>query len=463
VTGPGTVVLQAGRDVVLGQGETASGNQLLGGAVYSMGNGRLGFDLSGPNGGTAVPTINTALPAGKAANIVIVAGAPGPAQAELNAARLTAAYLDPSNATQRGVHDYLPALRAYMKGLDPSNATLSETELVAAFSALPLVRRQLFLNQVYFTELKETGIDYNDSKSPRFHSYDRGFHAVALLFPTDPSTPRSGDVILAGKAVETRASGDITILAPYGGVQVGTAIVPKFFDEGVLGGVVTRRGGDIRIMSDQDIALFTSRVFTLQGGDITMWTSNGGVSAGAGSKTSVFQRPLAYTMTSTAAVEVDAFGLSTGAGIGVLDALGNAEGRPPSRLDIVAPHGEVDAGDAGIRVVGDINIAAAVVAGVENIQVSGVSTGVPKAEAPNIGALTTAAQVAQGAAQEGVGPDARAAQQAAQEARTNLPSIITVEVVGYESPDGEQDQERKRKKPGRPEGTDAGKTPARSP
>jgi hypothetical protein len=191
-------------------------------------------------------------------------------------------------------------------------------------------------------------------------------------------------------------------------------------------------------MSDENIDLFTSRVFTLEGGDITLWTTDGSITAGSGSKTSVFQKPLAYTIDLAGVIGIDAFGLQTGAGIGVLDALGGSGQRARSRLDLIAPRGEVNAGDAGIRVVGDINIAAQVVVGVENIQVSGAAVGVPKVEAPNVAAITSASQVAQAAAKEGVGPAATP-----QPAVADLPSIITVEVVGYET----ADPERKKKEP----------------
>jgi filamentous hemagglutinin len=259
--------------------------------------------------------------------------------------------------------------------------------------------------------------------------------------PEGTTPPHAGDVILAGKLTATNSDADITVLAPYGKVEVGTAYSPGApYDS--KGGVLTRRGGDIRIMADRNIDLFTSRVFTLQGGDITMWTSDGSITAGSGSKTSVRNVKPSYTMSADGVVAVNVFGLSTGAGIGVLDALEDAGSRPPSRLDLIAPRGEVNAGDAGIRVVGDLNIAAQVVVGVENIQTTGASTGVPKVEVPNIGALTTASQVAQAAAKEGVGPRAVAPKNTL----ADLPSIITVEVVGYETTEPRDDQAKRKKK-----------------
>jgi hypothetical protein len=177
-----------------------------------------------------------------------------------------------------------------------------------------------------------------------------------------------------------------------------------------------------------------------------MWTTSGSITAGSGSKTSVFQVPLSYVMSSEGVVTVNAFGLATGAGIGVLDALANDGERPRSRLDLIAPNGEVNAGDSGIRVVGDLNIAAQVVVGVENIRASGATAGVPRVAAPDVGALTTASQVSQAASRDGVGPDSAAAAAEARRTLSELPSIITVEVVGYETaPDAREPGGKKRK------------------
>jgi hypothetical protein len=428
--GQGSVIVQAGRDVRLDEPTVQSGAgvepPLSGGSLISQGNTRQGITYS-------------ALPRDKGVSLFVLSGVKK-GRVDLDA--FTSAYLDPGNAEQRAVHDYFPELRKYMEGLDPASTGLPEADLVAAFRSLPPPQRQIFLTGLYFTELRDTGIDYNNPDSPRYQSYDRGFRAVGTLFPVDPATLLSedrGNLFLHAKRVETNADADITLLAPYGRVEVGTDATQERVDYG-KGGVVTRRGGDIRIMADQNIDLFTSRVFTLQGGDITMWTSNGSITAGTGSKTSVFQKPLAYTMTKDAVVQVDAFGLQTGAGIGVLDAVGNVSDRPRSRLDLIAPRGEVNAGDAGIRVVGDLNIAAAVVVGMENIQVSGASQGVPKVEPPNVAVLTAASQVAQ-AATEGVAT----AQAAARGPVPDLPSIITVEVVGYEESAADAEKKRKEK------------------
>jgi hypothetical protein len=61
-------------------------------------------------------------------------------------------------------------------------------------------------------------------------------------------------------------------------------------------------------------------------------------------------------------------------------------------------NGYVDAGDGGIHASGNLNIAAVFVLNAANIQVGGKVTGVPPVEAPNIGGLTAANNVAGSAA-----------------------------------------------------------------
>jgi hypothetical protein len=428
-SGGGSALLVAGRNLtqrIVGR----TGASGIGGVLTSVGNG------------TVSPGIpNLALSPRRATDLYLLAGAAN--GVDLDA--FAAAYLDPTNG-HHVVATYLPQLAAYLA--EQGSPGLEGPALVEAFQALPRARRETFLLDVYFEELRATGLDYTDPASPRHQSYQRGYDAVALLFPGNPALipeDQRGELLLAGKTVETQAAGSLTLLAPYGGIQVGARSVPAGFRP-EEGGLVTRRGGNVRLMADQNIDLFSSRVFTLQGGDITMWTTSGSITAGSGSKTSVFQVPLSYVMSSEGVVTVNAFGLATGAGIGVLDALANDGERPRSRLDLIAPNGEVNAGDSGIRVVGDLNIAAQVVVGVENIRASGATAGVPRVAAPDVGALTTASQVSQAASRDGVGPDSAAAAAEARRTLSELPSIITVEVVGYETaPDAREPGGKKRK------------------
>jgi hypothetical protein len=115
----------------------------------------------------------------------------------------------------------------------------------------------------------------------------------------------------------------------------------------------------------------------------------------------------------------------------VLDALENADERAESRMDLIAPSGTVNFGDAGVRFLGKgkVNIAALRVENADNFQASsGASvTGVPRAIQPNATAVQSATQAATTATQKLV--EARP-----QNNPEALPSIITVEVLGYEEP-----------------------------
>jgi filamentous hemagglutinin len=419
VSGDGLAVVEAGRDVRLhlqGNVTPPPVTGTRGGLLQSVGNAR-----------------NPALPAGRAASLEVLAGANG-----LDLATFEAVYLDPTNA--RAVPaTYLDALRGYLQALG-LDAPADPAALRAALDALPQARRRAFLlDAVLFPELQASGQEYNDPASRRFHSYDRGLAALGLLSPAPDDPALHGDIILNGKPVETQALAGLTLLAPHGRIAVGSEAV----DTSSGGGVVTRRGGDIHLLAQGNVDLYTSRVFTLQGGNILIWSNGGSITAGAGAKTAVRDVPLQYTMSTDGVVTLDVFGLQTGAGIGVLDALqGGDSPATRSRLDLIAPTGEVNAGDAGIRSVGDLNIAAQVVVGSENIQVGGKASGVPHVEAPSVGALTTASQLKTSAATEGVGPDP----QAAQRTLAQLPSIITVEVIGYDVIEDDQTLPRKKKK-----------------
>ena len=99
-----------------------------------------------------------------------------------------------------------------------------------------------------------------------------------------------------------------------------------------------------------------------------------------------------------------------------------------------APKGTVNAGDAGIR-AGNLNIAALVVLGADNITVSGTSAGTPVADTSAVSAASsgatsggddTAKVVA--ALNDAAADSAKAAQELAAAIK---PSVVRVEVLGY--------------------------------
>jgi hypothetical protein len=101
---------------------------------------------------------------------------------------------------------------------------------------------------------------------------------------------------------------------------------------------------------------------------------------------------------------------------------------PPGNLNLIAPVGTIDAGEAGLRASGNANLAARVIVNAANITVAGKTTGIPTIVTPNVAAIT--------AASNAVGSSNSVAQEIAKQQATSTQqqapqSIIIVEVLGY--------------------------------
>ena len=339
------------------------------------------------------------------------------------------------------------------------------------FAALPAEQQRVFLNNVYFAELKAAGREYNEADGARRGSYLRGREAIATLFPATDAKgqklsykgdltmfsgalyaesgitgittrrPKPGvtylnekDWIAAGRpaydvpyfrvldgGIHTDFGGNINVLAPGGRVLVGVdgGIAP-----GEGSGLLTQGAGDIRLYAQDSILLGQSRVFTTFGGDILAWSATGDINAGRGSKSTVVSTPQRRVYDGIGQVSLSPSTPTTGAGIATLNPIPEI---PPGDIDLIAPLGTIDAGEAGIRVSGNVNLAALHLVNAENIQVQGKSTGMPAIVSVNVGALSNASAAASqavGAAQEVLQRERAATRQA-------QPSLFTVKVLGF--------------------------------
>jgi hypothetical protein len=160
-----------------------------------------------------------------------------------------------------------------------------------------------------------------------------------------------------------------------------------------------------------------------------IWSSQGDIAAGTSSRTVQSAPPTRVIIDpQSAAVQTDLAGLATGGGIGVLATI---QGVNPGDVDLIAPSGIIDAGDAGIRVSGNINLAAVQVVNSGNIAAGGTSSGgAVSVAAPSVAAITTASNTA-----ANTSPASSATPENPQERQRETdavePSIITVEVIGY--------------------------------
>jgi hypothetical protein len=170
-------------------------------------------------------------------------------------------------------------------------------------------------------------------------------------------------------------------------------------------------------------------VLTAAGGDILIWSSEGDIDAGKGKKTATAVPPPVIRVEADGSVTQVLQAAASGSGIGALSTGGVIAGD----VDLIAPKGTVNAGDAGIR-AGNLNIAALVVLGADNISVSGTSAGTPIADTSAVTAASSGATSAgddTGKVVAALNTAAAESAKAAQELAAALkPSVVRVEVLG---------------------------------
>ncbi|MBR8654657.1 filamentous hemagglutinin family protein, partial [Achromobacter sp. Marseille-Q0513] len=295
----------------------------------------------------------------------------------------------------------------------------------AAFAALAPAERGIYARQLFFAELKEGGREYNEEGGPRFGSYLRGRRAIAALFPESdaaggPIRYEGSFTMYGGAGLRSSFGGNIQLMTPGGQQVLGVeGVAPP-----ASAGVVTQGQGNIQLYSQGSVLLGQSRIMTTFGGHIQAWSANGDINAGRGAKTTVLYTPPRRVYDAFGNVTLSPTVPSTGAGIGTLAPIPEV---PAGDVDLIAPLGTIDAGEAGIRVSGNVNIAALHVVNAANIQVQGESKGIPVTASVNTGALSSAsaaASTATAAAQDVMQRDRAASRQ-------NLPSIISVQILGY--------------------------------
>jgi hypothetical protein len=178
-------------------------------------------------------------------------------------------------------------------------------------------------------------------------------------------------------------------------------------------------------------------LFTEDGGDISMWSSNGNLNAGEGPKTSADFPPVVVLTDDNLYTQTDSVGGVTGAGIAAFEP---APGIPAPDVFLIAPRGSVDAGAAGVRVAGNLFVAALTVANANNFSVGGTSVGVPGSATVDVGVQTSASSASAAAAQA-----AQTASGGGSQSQNNQ-SIITVDVLGYAGGGCPDDDKNCRKK-----------------
>lgn len=333
ISGPGLVEFLAGRDINLG---TSDGIE------------------------TAGNTLNRFL-SDDGADLVMMAGLGG----DIDTASFVQSYfidgveaIDIETGETRQVN-YQPQLLEY---LSERNIAVDEGDAVGVFLSLDSREQRPLLIDTLFSELKESGVYAQESGTS---DYSRGFNAINTLFPlSDPE----GDISMLLSQAQTLDGGGIDMLVPGGFINAGAAGSDTIAKRASQLGIFSAKTGDINIMVEGDLLVNSTRVFALQG-DLLVWSSNGNIDAGKGAKT-VASLPDPVTRIGPTGETIIEFPPAIeGSGLQGVNAF------------LFAPQGVINAGDAGIRATGDLTIGATAVIGADNIDVGGVSVGVPSAAA----------------------------------------------------------------------------------
>jgi len=290
------------------------------------------------------------------------------------------------------VSPYSADLQGFVAQRSGSPVT-SAADAAARFAVMAPEQQALFVNRVLTAELRAAG---RDALTGQRVGYLRGYDAMDTLFS---GARPAGRISLSNSQVKTAQGGDIRLLTPGGSVNVGDLVAGRNAKSASELGVVSVGGGGggaIDAVVRNSVEVNQSRIFTLAEGDVMLWARLGNLDAGRGAKTVTGSPPPLVTINSQGQVVVDTSGSFSGSGIAVLNAA--------STLDLYAPMGEINAGEAGIQSAGNAFLGAARVVNADALQIGGTGVGSPvKAPEAPTASLAGLAQAAAAGTQQAAG------------------------------------------------------------
>jgi filamentous hemagglutinin len=367
VSSTDTSLITAGRDIY--DNNTSAEIALGGEGSLDVFAGR-NFNLGVGGGITTVgDLVNANLPSAQGADLTVAVGY-GSQGADYSS------FLDTIIAPSR---TYEGQLISYVE-TQTGQSGLTWARAETTFEGFSQNQQAGLIDNVFFNELLLSGRAANSGSGVGF---TEGYAAIAALYPgstsaaTPTANPYSGNLDLITSQIYTLSGGNISILVPGGDIDVGLAYTPAGLIQKPASelGIVAEGAGNIDIYSLGDVNVNASRIFTLGGGNILIWSDEGSIDAGNGSKSSLSVPPPVILIDSSGNISLD-YGASLAAGSGIRT-IETSPSVPPGNVDLDAPVGTVNAGDAGIGASGNINIAAAHVIGALNINFGGTASGVP--------------------------------------------------------------------------------------
>ena len=387
--GPGQLAIQAGRNISLGGAQ----------GINTIGN-----------------TKNAALAANNGAAITLLAGVSEALD-----------YVGFSNQYFSLSSPYLQNLSILDTEGNNLLMGLAAEQKLTYLQQLSDVHKQSVFLEVLANEIKLAATQAASApNTARKAAYQVAYDAINTLLP---SSQYQGDLSLVFSQIKTLAGGDINLVVPGGAVNVGLAGKLGGIAKGADAlGIVAQQQGDVNAVSQGDFNVNQSRVFTMGGGDIVVWSSHGNIDAGKGAKSAI-SAPAPIT-------SVDAKGNITTlfppvvSGSGIQTILPNDKTKAQGNVYLAAPIGIIDAGEAGIS-GGNIIIAATAVVGAGNISATGGAIGVPTAVTTPVVPTGAASAAASAGKQVNTGAAEKADDTDENTKKKTAISMLSIDVVGY--------------------------------
>jgi filamentous hemagglutinin family protein len=432
-------VIQAGKDFVMENGKQQARIDINGPGEVMIKAGR-NIDLGNTSGILSLAnTVNPNL-ANNSANLTLMAGM---GKSGSNVEGFVNTYIDPTGtgpASLQGNAEELAKYRkataervqAYMNEItgskNPSTGqAYTMQEAMTDFLALDTTRKEIFALRQFQAELLEAGKEYINTASTV-----RSDNVIASLFS---AKDYSGDMLMYQSQIRTSRDGDINLFAPGGLINAGVASNSSLEHDI---GVVTEKGGNIGAYADGNFLVNQSKVITQFGTDILIWSNNGDIDAGRGSKAAQSVPERVVSINANGDVTVEVKGVASGSGIRAqtYDPDGPNGPQTGPRLEdatvaLFAPRGVLDAGEAGVA-AGNLLVGAIQVLNSSNITVAGASSGVPVADTGSLaGAALSSTNTSAGASNaltENIANQMNNQSVAPKE----LPPIVTVKTIRLE-------------------------------
>jgi filamentous hemagglutinin family protein len=296
----------------------------------------------------------------------------------------------------------------------------------------------------FFTSLQDNGTDYATLQAEGETAQAQAVIAQtrsSVIVPFLAGANQGEDITMTSSQISTVGGGSLSVIAT-GTLNVGTATIGSPLSKNTPAktqtGLLTETGGAINVFTVGDVNVNESRVMTFEGGDVTIWSDRGNINAGKGSRTAISTSKPRWISLGNGVWELLFQPPSVGSGIRALTYAPNAytQAPPEGIINLFAPQGVIDAGEAGIS-GSKVVLGAVTVLNAQNISFSAGSVGVPTAsQTVSLGALTgvtnlgekTALSEDTGALASSQGRVAAASASAIED----LVKWVDVKVIGYD-------------------------------